>query len=96
MSNRGRGTESREFIDRQQKRFLGLVSLVSCLVILANSFGNRWGYFLGGANIAQAQTSPAQLLSLYQPIQNIVWEGQFVSPKGITYFSNTGEPQIAD
>ena len=49
---------------------------------------------------AQAQAAPAQLLLLYQPIQNIVWEGQFTSSKGIAYFSNTGsntgEAQLGD
>ncbi len=42
------------------------------------------------------QIATPQLLSLYQPIQNIVWEGQYTSQKGISYFSNRGEAQLTD
>jgi CHAT domain-containing protein len=42
------------------------------------------------------QIAAPQLLSLYQPIQNIVWEGQYISQKGISYFSNGGETQLTD
>ena len=42
------------------------------------------------------QIAAPQLLSLYQPIQNIVWEGQYISQKGISYFSNRGEAQLTD
>ncbi|MCP2729622.1 CHAT domain-containing protein [Limnofasciculus baicalensis] len=31
--------------------------------------------------------SDRQLLSIYQPIQDVAWEGQFITPKGITYFA---------
>ncbi len=33
--------------------------------------------------------SDRQLLSIYQPIQDVAWEGQFVTPKGIAYFAPT-------
>lgn len=79
----------------RRQGFIFLVSLVSCLLVIGSNF---WGgyYFLGGIVPAQAQASPSQLLSLYQPIQNIIWEGQYVSSKGVAYFSNTGQPQISD
>ena len=38
-----------------------------------------------------AQTSSQQqALTIYQPIQNIEWEGMFVSPQGIAYFAIDG------
>lgn len=37
---------------------------------------------------AIAQTPQQQPLTLYQPIQDIPWEGQFVNPLGIAYFAS--------
>ncbi|NJL92169.1 MAG: CHAT domain-containing protein [Coleofasciculaceae cyanobacterium SM2_1_6] len=45
---------------------------------------------------ATDQIAAPQLLSLYQPIQNIVWEGQYTSAKGIAYFADRGEAQLTD
>lgn len=33
------------------------------------------------------QNSDRQLLTIYQPIQDVAWEGQFITPKGIAYFA---------
>lgn len=33
------------------------------------------------------QNYDRQLLSIYQPIQDVAWEGQFITPKGIAYFA---------
>lgn len=92
MNQRNTSIETVTFI-RPWKKTL-VVFLVSCLLVISSNF---WGgYFFREIAPAQAQDSPSQLLSLYQPIQNIIWEGQYVSSRGIAYFSNTGQPQISD
>ncbi len=90
---------SMKFIGQFMGQFIGrrgmifLLALASCCLVIS---GNLWAGSLSLLPPAQAQTSASQLLSLYQPIQNIIWEGQYVSTKGIAYFSNTGQPQISD
>jgi hypothetical protein len=72
------------------KRFIltALITLVTILVtpgatildwqFTQNSFASQTEATL------QSQQQP---LSIYQPIQDIPWEGQFVSSRGIAYFS---------
>ncbi|HBE18427.1 MAG TPA: hypothetical protein DEG17_19480 [Cyanobacteria bacterium UBA11149] len=48
--------------------------------------------FLPNSLASQARVeinSERELLSIYQPIQDIAWEGQFITPKGIAYFAPT-------
>ena len=43
-----------------------------------------------GAQLLAQTSSQQQALTIYQPIQNIEWEGMFVSPQGIAYFAIDG------
>jgi CHAT domain-containing protein len=43
-----------------------------------------------GSQLLAQISSQQQALTIYQPIQSIEWEGMFVSPQGIAYFSIDG------
>ncbi len=63
------------------------VFLVSLLVTLGWHDHPSW---------AQRQANSSGLLTLYQTIQNLPWEGQFTTVNGTVYFSNRGQALVED
>ncbi|MEG3860030.1 CHAT domain-containing protein [Microcoleus sp. herbarium12] len=56
-------------------------------VFAQTEFGNLLPGSDSGAQLLAQTSSQQQALTIYQPIQNIEWEGMFVSPQGIAYFA---------
>ena len=59
-------------------------------VLAQTHFSNLLSGSHSGSQLLAQTSSQQQALTIYQPIQNIEWEGMFVSPQGIAYFSIDG------
>lgn len=59
-------------------------------VLAQTHFSNLLSGSHSGPQLLAQTSSQQQALTIYQPIQNIEWEGMFVSPQGIAYFSIDG------
>ena len=59
-------------------------------VLAKTDFSNLLSGSDSGPQLLAQTSSQQQALTIYQPIQNIEWEGMFVSPQGIAYFSIDG------
>lgn len=59
-------------------------------VFAQTDFSNLFPTSDSGAQLLAQTSSQQQALTIYQPIQNIEWEGMFVSPQGIAYFAIDG------
>ena len=59
-------------------------------VLAKTDFSNLLSGSDSGPQLLAQTSSQQQALTIYQPIQNIEWEGMFFSPQGIAYFSIDG------